>query len=298
MNIEQANAIPMREILAKIACLPIKEKDEFVFYNSPLRPDENASFIVNTKTNRWQDLGVAKFGNVVDFISQYLFSQDEDHTIIDALRWLRNMTKRSPLSTFPVKGKSLPINLTVQTVTELNDGDMLSFLKEKYIDETISKKYLKQVIIKNRDSGKTFIAVGLKNESDGFEIRNEVIRGGVGVRGISFIRGTEAPAKEIHIFEDILDFLATVSYQPNNELKGDSIILNSMFCLPQVFAYINNYPYEQLNTWLDNDHFGDSATQFLKNIVRHENSMSFQAMNNLYRDCQNYHEWHVRNMMK
>lgn len=301
MNIEQANAIPLREILQKLECYAIKEKDEFVFYNSPLRHDDEANFIVNTLKNRWQDIGTAKYGNVVDFICQYLFAKDEDYTVIDALRWIRNMTKAKPtLKTTEkiIKTKSLPINLVVNQVFELQDADLIAFMKNKYIAEKVAKKYLKQIVIKNRDNGKTFIAIGMENESESFEICNEVIAGSVGVRGISFIRGSQVPAKEIHIFEDMLDFLSAASYQPNYEFQGDSIVLNSMLCLPQVFAYINTYPYRQVNAWLNNHSLGISATQFLKNVVRQENNISVQAMNNIYREHTNYHEWHIENMRK
>ncbi|WP_294293640.1 hypothetical protein [uncultured Chryseobacterium sp.] len=298
MNIEQANAIPLREILQKIECYAVKEKDEFIFYNSPLHQDEGANFIVNTRKNRWQDISVAKYGNVVDFICLYLLSKDEDHTVIDALRWIRNMTRSKPVLNTAVKSKSLPVNLVVQSVSDLEDIDLITFLKEKYIPSEVARKYLKQIIIKNKDNGKTFIALGMENENESFEVLNEVIGGSIGVRGISFVRGSQLPSTEVNIFEDMLDFLSAVSYQPKYEFKGDSIILNSMLCMPQMFAYINTYPYQQLSTWLDNSSCGESATQFLKNVVRQENDMRFQAMNHIYRKHNNYHEWHIENMMK
>ena len=47
MNIEQANAIAMAEILRKIGSRPVKQRGNDIWYLSPFRNEKTASFKVN-----------------------------------------------------------------------------------------------------------------------------------------------------------------------------------------------------------------------------------------------------------
>ena len=91
MNIEQANAIPLSAVLQKLGAAPTRQNNHDVWYRSPFRKERTASFHIHTKRNVWYDHGEGKGGKVVDFVCRYLESQGEDHTPVDALRWLTNM---------------------------------------------------------------------------------------------------------------------------------------------------------------------------------------------------------------
>lgn len=60
MNIEQANAIALPEILHKIGHSPFKQKGADIWYHSPFRAEKTASFHVNAIKNVWYDFGMAK----------------------------------------------------------------------------------------------------------------------------------------------------------------------------------------------------------------------------------------------
>jgi hypothetical protein len=51
MTVEQANSICIRQFLAVLNILPVKEKDRYGMYSSPLHPDSEPSFKVDYRQN-------------------------------------------------------------------------------------------------------------------------------------------------------------------------------------------------------------------------------------------------------
>ena len=92
MNIEQAKCIPISEILILLNCKQARANKTDGTYFSPLRDEKTASFHVNYSKNIWYDHGIGKGGDVIALVRCYLNSQNENDTVVDALRWLRNMT--------------------------------------------------------------------------------------------------------------------------------------------------------------------------------------------------------------
>lgn len=86
MNAEQANAIPMPEIMDKLNFLPVKSNSLDIWYYSPFRKERTPSFHVNGIKNVWYDFGESKGGKVIDFVRAWLEHSAEDSTIADALR--------------------------------------------------------------------------------------------------------------------------------------------------------------------------------------------------------------------
>ena len=59
MNIENANAVPLAEILEKMGQKPKKTTPNSIKYLSPYRNEKTASFFV-FKDNRWWDYGTGE----------------------------------------------------------------------------------------------------------------------------------------------------------------------------------------------------------------------------------------------
>lgn len=295
MNIEQANAIALPEILQKIGSMPVRQKGGDIWYNSPFRDEKTASFHVDVNKNKWFDFGIARGGDTVAFVRAYLQSHNEDSTTADALRWIDNMAF-STVSKLSIP-KPKPIEprhtLALTRVSELEHRGLINFLQSRGIPLSLAKKYLKELIVSNANSGRKFHTIGLATESDGYELRNKVFKGCIGAKSISFIRGSRIPAIELHVFEGMMDFLSAVVEQKNHHFMGDVIILNSVTCLPQSFPYIKNYVYRSLYTWLDNDEAGKSATEDLKELAEAEGILTFQAMNKTYAQHKDVNAWHM-----
>ncbi|MDI1254567.1 MAG: toprim domain-containing protein [Flavobacterium sp.] len=297
MNIEQANAIAMSEILQTIGCKPVKQRGFDLYYHSPFRSENTASFHVNALKNVWYDFGAAKGGDVVFFARSYLQSQNEDDTPADALRWIKNMMSSPTPSLYiprEVEATESGKALTVSKVLELESHSLINYLESRGIPLPIAKMYVNEIIVNNNKTGRKFHAIGLHTEREGFELRNKMFKGCIGPKSITFIRGKQVPAVEVHVFEGVMDFLSAVSREKDYQFMGDVIILNSVSCLPQASPYIKNYVYRTVYTWLDNDKAGVAATEALKELSEKEGILTFQAMNKTYATYKDVNEWHTQ----
>lgn len=67
LTIEELRQRDLIEYLSKLGFEPVKIRGFNYWYLSPLRNEKTPSFKVNTKLNRWYDLGLAKGGNIIYF---------------------------------------------------------------------------------------------------------------------------------------------------------------------------------------------------------------------------------------
>lgn len=297
MNIEQANGIAMTEILRKLGCRPVKQNGNEFWYLSPFRDEKTASFKVHTGKNLWYDFGVGKGGDVVKFACDYLISGNDGAGVSSALKWLQAFATYTPTIEC-VKEKPQPATgrvLEAVRIYELQYRTLINYIENRGIPLELAQEFLKEVLVRNNKTGREFRTIGLYNESEGYEICTEDFKGCIGPKSISFIRGTDLPATEIHLFEGMWDFITAFTQHPKQHFEGDVIILNSTSCLPQAFPYIKNYNYRKLVTWLDNDSAGGNATNYLKELAYTEN-VEFEAMNEIYKPYKDVNEWHVRTL--
>lgn len=297
MNIEQANAIPLPEILQKIGCTPIKNKTPYHWYHSPFRLDRKASLLVEINKNIWQDLGTGATGSVVEFVCAYLESCDESSTVIDALRWVSNMML-SPASVLYLSGEQVNEDMshfTLRSVNELTHPSLIQSLKNKGIPVSLAKKYLKELLIKDLQKNRVFCAIGALNEGNGYEFWNDFVSGVVSPKNISFVRGKDFLPNHIHVFEKYIDFLSALSYDDFGVLEGDVIILNSISCLPQIYPYVINYGYEKLYSWFGNSLAGNRATQSLREFCLRQGDLALRPMNKKYAPHASVNDWHIYN---
>lgn len=297
MNVEQAKGTSLPEILRKLGYLPLKQKGDELLYYSPFRTERTASFNVNAAKNVWYDFGDGQGGDILNFVCKYLQQQGEDHTLPDALRWLGNMSGQDigkNLTAITHKQIEPSQTVVLQKVSDIEHKGLVNYLLSRGIPVDLARGYLKEAIVLNTKTDKKFHVLCLPNENDGYELRNEVFKGCIIAKGISFVRGADAPAKEVHVFEGFMDFLSAVA-EKGKRFKGDSIILNSVTGLPQAFAYLKNYPYEIINSWLDNDQAGALATQTLKEFAA-AGSIRFQVKNKTYAPHKDVNAWHMEKL--
>ncbi|MCE6989006.1 CHC2 zinc finger domain-containing protein [Dyadobacter sp. CY323] len=286
----------MPEILAKLDRHPKRISGDKALYLSPLRNEKTPSFWVYLKTNTWYDYGEAAGGDLIDFVRHYLKSNREDHTTADALRWIKNMSVHSGISPMQFNHVDLvetdPV-LSIRSVKPLKHPALINYLKSRGINENIAAEHLQQVLVNNKATGKTFYALGFKNEEGGYELHNSFFKGSTKPKTISFVRAKKYPANRVHLFEGFTDYLSAVSRFGIEYLDGDSIILNSVVCLSRAFPYIQNYGYKIANSWLDNDRAGENAGRLFSEFLKTQQDIQHVRMNNLYAPYKDVNEWHV-----
>lgn len=291
MNTEQANAIPMSDILATLGYFPTRQSGINLYYISPLRDERTASFHVNTARNVWFDHGEGIGGTAVDFVIEYLKRQGEYHTVADALRWLDNM-KPSAKSFIPVKSEDNAPALELVGETGIEHARLVEYTASRGISLTLARKYMREIHVLNKRTGKTIQALGLENVNGGYELRNNLFKGSLAPKTISFFRGSTLMPNVLHVFEGGFDYMSALMYYKLTQLEGDTIVLNGVGNLKLAAPYIRNYDYKILHSWMDNDPAGEMATVSLKTIAL-QDGISFEPMNALYIEHKDVNAWHM-----
>ncbi len=298
MNIEQAKTIPLTVILDKINCKPVKQDHQQAWYLSPLRQEKTPSFHVNLKHNIWYDHGAGEGGNNIKFVYRYLEEANESHTISDVLRWLKNMTGYAPIiaNVDSVSYSMEDKKLVLRNKKDIEHPALIQYVEKRGVPLKVAGELLKEVRVFNKDTKKTFFALGMRNEDAGYEIRNPFFKGCIGTKSITFVRGSKPKPDGINIFEGFMDFLSIITRQDGARFEDDTIILNSLSCLKKATPYIQDYGYKIGYTWMDNDEAGQKANQALADYFKTQKMLEYTPMNLMYEPHKDVNAWHMHKL--
>lgn len=299
MNIEQAKAIPISEILARVGLKPTRSYNQESWFLSPLRFEKTASFHVHNGKNVWFDFGEAIGGNVIKLAQEILRSHGQAASVSDALNWLdRLMGSNVVYLTFekPTETKKEPV-YSLDYLSPITKPILLQTLYQRGIPLSIAQKFLKQASVLNGNTGRLTTALAWHNENNGYEIAKPGFKASVGSKAISFIRGQKPKPPGIHVFEGMMDFLSVITQLEGRPLQDDAIILNSVSIIPQILPYLYQYGYSVGYTWMDNDAAGLKAQQSLTHIFQQEHSLMVHTpMNAVYRPFKDVNAWHMQKL--
>jgi len=299
MNIEQANRIPMSEILAKIGSAPHKSNDTEGWYLSPLRAEKTPSFHVHYRNNVWYDFGLGIGGDVVAFVCAFLKASHEDDTVPDALRWIRNMQGILPIPPkldTTTQCHTKDPTLVLKDVKPIQSPGLIKYLGSRGISLNVAQRHLKEIVVFNKHTNKCMYALGFPNEDGGYELRNPFFKGCIGSKDVSFIRGNGIQPKTIHLFEGFFDYLTVTTHQANRTLESDVIVLNSVSCLQKAIGFIKGFDYQVAYSWMDNDPTGIEATQYLDAFFKSESQLTHLPQNSLYAPHKDVNAWHMHTL--
>jgi hypothetical protein len=267
MNSEQAKKIHLPSLLEKLGHKPVqvtKGGNEYWFL-SPFREETAPSFHTSYKGGKWiwKDFGDIG-GTVIDFVMRY----KGFFKVSDALQFLDEnyQGQISQVSSINPNQSGFFTRHEPEEnpVLELKNISPLKkswpYVKGRGITEQVAKTYLVDVEFANLRTDKVYFAAGIKNLSNGFEIRNPFFKSSIGKKDISFIKG-EDDSKTISVFEGFMDFLSYLTEERTVKAKEDILILNSLSFQQQAKLFIENGNYQQILTFLDNDRIGNLATQ-------------------------------------
>lgn len=298
MKTQEAKQIPLVEILEKLGYNPKKTKGNEVWFLSPFRKENTPSFKVDTKLNLWYDHGSKQGGSTIDLIMNI-----KNYTIQEALNELSSFTGYNTHSqtqtTFKNENKSIletqedknDISIIQQTKTIQNEA-LIEYLQSRKINIQIAKSYLQEIRYKVNE--KTYFALGFKNDSGGFELRNKFFKGSLkgSPKDITSIIQEENQDKTLLIFEGFIDFLSLFTvknFLKKEDLKDDVIVLNSLSMLDKTIKFIqeNKESYSQINLYLDNDPAGKQA---VNKIMFSLDNIKINDISQDYKDCKDLNE--------
>ncbi len=253
----------LNKILQQIGHNPTKQTSKSYTYKSPFNPKERtASFFVfsNNTTGEFtnfKDYSSGLGGDIYKFLMEYYnidFTEakkrlSDDFSFNPQTSYSSSQSNQAPLET----SKSYEI-IKVQS---LENQALKAYLNSRGI---YSHFHLLNEIYYQMNNKKYF-AIGFKNDSGGYEIRNKYFKGNLENKDITTVKsGVSSSADEgknarLNIFEGFLDYMSYKELRPNS--TSDYLILNSVSLIDRAIKHISRGNYKTIGLYLDNDYSGD-----------------------------------------
>ncbi|PLK45797.1 toprim domain-containing protein [Emticicia sp. TH156] len=280
-----AKKIDMVDYLISLGHLPqqVTNGSDY-WYRSPLREELTASFKVNRKLNVYYDHGTGKGGDLIDFGKAYFGC-----TISELLGKLSTSSLQpflyQPSINAGEKKENQESKIVIAESRVLSDAELLAYLNTRKIPLDIARQYCHEVDFLLY--GKKQTAIGFRNNSGGYELRNEGFKGSSSPKDLTLI--TDKKTEALAVFEGFFDFL---SFQLINRNKAaplsNYLVLNSLSLLEKSRDLMEGY--QHIHLFLDRDKAGVEAT--LK-VLEWENGRrdKFIDYSNFYSGFQDLNDW-------
>ncbi len=284
MNSKQAKEIPMETLLLKLGHKPTKTKGYELWYNSPFRNETVASFKLNTKFNSWYDFGLGAGGNILDFAITQANLHEND--IKGALQVIENIVGR----VHSIQTKERNINLerkkqdkSIKTVKPLENNALLDYLKSRKINIEIAKRYCQEIYYFVED--KNFFSICFKNDSGGFETRNNFSKRAFSPKDITTIKGEKTEI--LLLFEGFIDFLSFLTFYKLQNFNYSAIVLNSVNMKNKAIEKIKELKPRELYFYFDNDKAGEDT----KKAIIEATQLPYKSKNELYKNFNDFNNF-------
>lgn len=269
-NCERARTVSIVETMAKLGHFPVRETEKEAWFLSPFRSETQASFKVSKTLNRWYDHGKGLGGNTIDLVCRL-----KSFSVGETLKWLQDQTSSFSFHQPPSVVKDGKIS--IQDIRPISHVAVIDYLQKRKIPLTLAYGYINQVHF--RMGEKSFFALGLQNNKEGWELRNRFQKYCASPKAITLI-GNNNPY--LTVVEGMFDFLSLLVIRPKWFVESDVLILNSLAFATKVNSILEKY--SALNLALDNDSAGDKATQYLmksysNTIDRRDSYAGFKDLN-------------------
>lgn len=256
LSYSEAKGIAITDYLSRLGFEPARVRGNDYWYRSPFRSERDASFKVNVKLNLWYDHGEGVGGTLLDLgprlhsctIREFVLKLEDSNLTINFVPRTKNIE--------PAENR-----VDILATGPLNDSALLDYLSQRRINREIATHCCEEVNFKIAQ--RNYKAVGFKNSSGGYELRNSWFKGSSSPKDITHLQeGT----KSLVITEGFFDYLSLQQLRDSrvqNDLgNSDKLILNSISFLRKSLPLIKTYQSRIL--FLDNDLAADKAKAFLR----------------------------------
>ncbi|MCM4162448.1 MULTISPECIES: toprim domain-containing protein [unclassified Arenibacter] len=274
LSCERARAFPIEKALAKLGHFPTRSTEKEAWFLSPFRSETQASFKVSKKLNRWYDHGAGKGGNVIDLICLL-----NNGTVKEALKLIQQEQISFSFQQQPIIKEEQDTTIRVAKVMELTHFALRDYLKSRNISIPTAHKLIKEVHYRFKD--KTYFALGLKNGSGGWELRNKYVKNSSSPKDVTHINNGRT---KLIITEGMFDLLSIMECNVKLELEYDFLVLNSTAFVQKARGIMKGY--SCIDLYLDNDATGEQAT---KNFLDHANNSVDRSL--LFAGFKDMNEW-------
>ncbi len=274
MNCTQAKTIQVEDFLLQLGYKPTREQGQNLWYRSPFREEQTASFNVNRTLNVWHDFGTGQGGDIIDLVKN-LKNTERISQCLDFIEQTMTGTRAKPFSFH--QQISLPKAHTYK-LKELTSPSLLAYLESRQVSKVVAQAFCKEVHYLHQ--GKKYFAIAFPNDNRGYELRNPYFKGCLPPKEI---RSIDKGSKEVNLFEGFIDFLSFISLFPNQR-NVSALILNSVTNLRKAIPFLKKH--EEISSFLDNDEAGKRAFSEVQSLGIPTNNRS--ALFAEYKDLNDY----------
>jgi len=275
LTCERARAFPIEKALAKLGHFPTKESNKEAWFLSPFRSETQASFKVSKNLNRWYDHGIGKGGNVIDLICLI-----KETSVSETLGWLQNGQISFSFQPLLFKEDTRE-KIEIKHFKELSHYALEKYVMKRGISILTARKLCKEVHY--RFKGKIYFALGIANNSGGWELRNKYYKNSSSPKDVTHLQNGKS---RLIVTEGMFDMLSLMERDKYLLEANDLLILNSLGFMEKTFGLFD--PYESILLHLDNDHAGKNAA----NLMMQQQSECTDR-SNLYENFKDVNGWWI-----
>ena len=259
MTIEEIRDIPIAVFLARMGYEPARRRGDEYWYLAPYREERTASFQLNVRKDIWHDFGTGQGGDIFTLAREFIGSGDfkaqarfitgiwgglaPEHKTVS--RSGENDREDSHRQESFTKVQSRPLHNSV----------LLRYLAERGISGDVAMPNCKE--IRYTLHGKRYFAIGFRNVSGGYEVRNRFFKASLSPKDISLM---DNGSDTCNLFEGFIDCLSWMQLELG--CGDDYLVLNSVALLERSFPVLDRY--ERVNCYLDRDEAGRRTLEALR----------------------------------
>ncbi|WP_121355712.1 toprim domain-containing protein [Flavisolibacter nicotianae] len=277
VSCEEARQIDMVTYLSSLGYEPVRIRNLDYWYLSPLRQEKTPSFKVNRKLNRWYDHGLGKGGNLIDFAVLY-----SDCTVGEFLGKINPALFFHQPALLYLEGskREKEQRITILREHTLTSFTLLRYLYQRRIPVAVAERFCNEVVYAL--NGRTYFAIGFKNNAGGYELRNPYFKGSSTPKDLTVI---DIGAKKVDVFEGFFDFLSFQTIHQNQPPANSStVVLNSLSFFEKARPFIERH--DAINLYLDRDKSGQNYTRYALSL-----SGKYRDNSDLYKHHKDLNDW-------
>lgn len=261
----QLSSFPIAQLLVTLGARPGKHKDT---YHSPFREDKEASLHIDPDRNIWYDHGAGEGGGNVDLVMRC-----RGCTAREAAEYILSLPQSQEMQ-YPVPEidrapRSESLASRIIFVVELRRPYLLDYLAQRKIPLRIARWYCKEVIIRSKNSYKTFENIGFPNNVGGYALKSpngfkSTTKGGITTIDTEGEFTKKITSDTVTVFEGFFDFLSWLASERRMYPTTDVVVLNSVAHAGLAISYLRLH--RLIICCLDNDDAGRRALESIRSM--------------------------------
>lgn len=259
MNMEEIRGIPITDFLARLGHEPKRQRGDECRYLAPYREERTASFQVNIRKNVWHDFGTGRGGDIFTLAGELTDSRDFKEQVDFITRIYGGLApERKTVFRPKENGKDNPDKK--ECLTDIRFGPLYNKVLLRYLEE---RGICSGVALPNCEEarytlhGKRYFAIGFRNLSGGYELRNRFFKGSLSPKDISLM---ENGSDTCNLFEGFIDYLSWMVLGLG--CGDDYLVLNSVALLERSYGFLDRYGH--IRCYLDWDEAGRRTLEALR----------------------------------